>query len=222
MTAQERLFKHMCIFLSWENWREGRRVFSSYLDIDTTKDQCRLLNTTPLDCIAGYTMEDAVGDRDLKRMPQINLNFIDGFISRYCAIINSPKRLEHTRQENKLASVLCDLESDSMRENEDNKKISMEADENISQKYEEKQVREKKDRLRGIESCEYLDCYVLTFGMDHINNLKVKDIWVLLRYHFGLKRLKGIPKKVELLEAVDYPFQMDWGGPMQRVGGGWW
>ena len=39
--------------------------------------------------------------------------------------------------------------------------------------------------------------------MDHINNLKVKDIRALLCYHFGSERLKGIPKKVELVEAVN-------------------
>ena len=39
--------------------------------------------------------------------------------------------------------------------------------------------------LIGIESCEALVCSVLTFGMDHINNLKVKELQVLLCYHFG-------------------------------------
>ena len=61
---------------------------------------------------------------------------------------------------------------------------------------------------------------VLTFGMDHINILKVKEIWVLLRYHFGSERLKGIPKKVELVESVTDLFRRDWEGLMQRVGGG--
>ena len=58
------------------------------------------------------------------------------------------------------------------------------------------------DRLRGLESCEALVCSVLTFGMDHINNLKFKEILVLLRYHFGSEKLKEITKKVELVEAV--------------------
>ena len=62
---------------------------------------------------------------------------------------------------------------------------------------------------------------VLTIGMDHINNLKLKELRVLLRYHFGSERLKGSPKKVELVEAVTDLFQRDWEGLMQRVGGGW-
>ena len=51
---------------------------------------------------------------------------------------------------------------------------------------------------------------VLKFGMDHINNLKVKELWVLLRCHFGSERLKGTPKKVELVEAVTDLFRRDW------------
>ena len=48
---------------------------------------------------------------------------------------------------------------------------------------------------------------VLLFGMDHINNLKVKDLRVLLCYHFGSEKLKGRPKKVELVEYVRYFFE---------------
>ena len=87
----------------------GGSVISTYLDVDTTKDQCRLLNPAPLEYIAVYIMEDAVGERALKRLPQRRLNFIDGCISSYCSILNSPERLEQIRQVNKLASVLCDL-----------------------------------------------------------------------------------------------------------------
>ena len=120
--AQEKLFKYMCNFGSQAEWSKGRIVVSYYLDVDTTKYQCRLLNTTPLDCIAGYIMDDAVGERNLKRLPKIRLNFIDGSISSYCSILNSPKRLEQIRQAKKLASVLCDLESDCMREKEEKKR----------------------------------------------------------------------------------------------------
>ena len=61
-------------------------------------------------------MEDAVGNRSLKRTPQIRLNLIDGSISSYCSMINSLERLEQIRQAKHLASVLCDLESDHIRE----------------------------------------------------------------------------------------------------------
>ena len=67
----------------------------------------------------------------------------------------------------------------------------MESEENIRHKSEEKQVRGNKYRLRHLESCEALVCYILTFGMDHINNLKVKELWINIFYHFGLEILKG-------------------------------
>ena len=106
----------MCNFGSQAEWRKGRSVISSYLEVETTKDQCCLLNPTPLDCITGYTMEDSVGERALKRLPQRRLNFIDGSISIYCSIFNSPEQLEQIRKTKKLASVLCDFESDRIRE----------------------------------------------------------------------------------------------------------
>ena len=89
-----------------------------------------------------------------------------------------------------------------MREKEDNKKIAAEVEENRRHESEEKQVRENEHMIRGIESCEALVCYVLTIGMYHINNLKVKELRVFLRYHSGSERLKGVPKKAELVEDV--------------------
>ena len=68
-------------------------------------------------------------------MPHRRLNFIDVSISSYCDILNSPKRLEQTRQENKLASVLCDFESDCTREKGDKNKRATEAEENRRRKY---------------------------------------------------------------------------------------
>ena len=72
-------------------------------------------------------MEDALGDRDLKRLHQRRLNCIYGYISSYCLIINSPESLEQISQAKQLSSVLCDLESDRMRQKEEKKKIVMEA-----------------------------------------------------------------------------------------------
>ena len=86
-------------------------------------------------------MENAIVERALKRLPQRRLNFIDGSIYSYCSILNLPERLELISQANKLAYVLCDLESDQIRENEENKKRATEFEDNIRQKSEEKQVR---------------------------------------------------------------------------------
>ena len=78
--AHEKLFNHMCSFRAWEEWRNSRRSVSSYLDVDIRNDQDRLVNPTPLDCITGYTTEDDIGDRALKKLPHIRLKLIYGYI----------------------------------------------------------------------------------------------------------------------------------------------
>ena len=65
-------------------------------------------------------------------------------------------------------------------------------------------MKEDDKSLKGLETCEFLVRSFLAFGVDHINNLKVKELMVLLCCHFGSEKLKGIPKKVELVEAVTY------------------
>ena len=101
-----------------------------------------------------------------------------------------------------MESVLCNIESDRLGANEDRKKRLLEVDDQRKKKYEHNQVRDYDERLKGLDTCEVLVCSVLAFGMDHINNLKVKDLRVLLHYQFGSEKLKGSPKKVELLDAV--------------------
>ena len=78
----------------------------------------------------------------------------------------------------------------------------------------------KEDSLISLESCEALVISVLKLGMDHINNLRVKYIWVLLCYYLGLESLKWIPKKVERVEDVTDLFRREWEGITNRVGGG--
>ena len=96
----------------------------------------------------------------------------------------------------------------------------MKTEDQRKKKSEQKQMRYDDERLKGIETCELLVHSVLEFGTDHINNLKVKDLRVLLHYHFGSEKLKGIPKKVELVGAVKYIFRKDWDCLVQIWGGG--
>ena len=71
----------MCNFGAQVERRNGRIDVSYHLDVEISNNQYRLVNPSPLDCIAGYIMEDAIGDRDLKRPPQRRLNIIDVSIS---------------------------------------------------------------------------------------------------------------------------------------------
>ena len=49
-------------------------------------------------------------------------------------------------------------------------------EEEDKRKSEHNQMRDDDDRLKVLETCEVLVCSVLKFGMNHINNLKVKEI----------------------------------------------
>ena len=55
--------------------------------------------------------------------------------------------------------------------------------------------------------------------MDHINKLKVKELRVILCYHFWSESFKGSPKKVELVKTITDLFLRDCWVIMQRVGG---
>ena len=70
-------------------------------------------------------MKDAIGDRSLKRLPQQRLNLINGYISSYYYILNSPKRLRMINNNRTLASVLCDIESERLGAKEDRNKREM-------------------------------------------------------------------------------------------------
>ena len=69
-------------------------------------------------------------------------------------------------------------------------------------KSEQNQMRQINERSKGLHTCEVWVFSVLAFDMYRIKNLKVKQLMVLLRHPFRSEIFKGIPKKVELVEAV--------------------
>ena len=79
----------------------------------------------------------------------------------------------------------------------------MDVDEHRKKKYETKQVREDYERLNGFDTCEVVVRSFLEFGMNHINNLTVKELRVLLSCHFGSETFNGSPNKVELVGSVN-------------------
>ena len=82
----------------------------------------------------------------------------------------------------------------------------MEAEDHRKNKSEHNHMRDNKERLKFLETCEVLVHSVFVFGMDHINKLKVKDLRFFPFYHFGSGNLKRIPNKVELVGAVKHFF----------------
>ena len=89
------------------------------------------------------------------------------------------------KQAKELAYVLCNIDSDHLGAKEDRKKRETEEDYQRKKKSEQKQMKEYDYRSKVIGICEVLVHSVRLFGMDHINNLKVKDIMVLFCYNLG-------------------------------------
>ena len=67
----------MCNFGAWEEWRIRRIYDIYYLDVDTIKDQDRLINSKYLDYIKVYIMEDYVGYKYLNKIPNQRMNLVD-------------------------------------------------------------------------------------------------------------------------------------------------
>ena len=80
----------------------------------------------------------------------------------------------------------------------------------MKKKSEQNYIRDYDDRLNSFDTCEVLVHQVLAFGMDHINNLKLKETRVMLHYHSGSENFKGGPNKVELVEAITDFLINDW------------
>ena len=95
----------------------------------------------------------------------------------------------------------------------------MEAEGQRKKKSEQKQIRDDDNRLKDIDTCEVLVRSILAFGMDHSNNLKVKDLRVLLHYHFGSEKLKGSQIKWNLWGVLNVLESI--GTVLCRYGGGW-
>ena len=96
-------------------------------------------------------------------------------------------------KKNDLASVLGDMNPGRIGENDNRKKGAMEADYQRINESKHNQMREDNERSKGLENCEVLVCLVLAFVVNCINNIKFKDLRVLLRYHFRSEKLKGGP-----------------------------
>ena len=85
----------------------------------------------------------------------------------------------------------------------------MESGYHMNRKSEQKQRGEYEERSGGLQTCEFLIDSILEFVVNHINILKLKDIRVLLCYHFISKNLKGVPNKLNTVESIIRVFRKD-------------
>ena len=80
INSNNNVLNNICTFGAWAECRSERISLSSYLDVNSRKDKLRLIKPTSLECIAGYTIDYAVGYRALKKIPKIKLNLFYGYI----------------------------------------------------------------------------------------------------------------------------------------------
>ena len=62
-------------------------------------------------------MEDSASGGYLNNLHRMRMNLIGGYISSYCSILNSLKQIDMIKQNNELADILGDIESNCLREN---------------------------------------------------------------------------------------------------------
>ena len=128
------------------------------------------------------------------------MNLTDGSISSYCYILNPAEHLDMINQSNELAAVTSDIESDSIGSKENNNKIMIEVYGQRKNKAKQNKMMKDDKTSKCLHTWKFLVCQVFVFGMDHINNLKVKYFRVIILYRFRSEKLKGRSNKVELVE----------------------
>ena len=79
---------------------------------------------------------------------------------------------------------------------------------------------EDKERSKYIQTSMVWVFSLLLLSMDNIKNLKLKGLKVVICYHFRSEKLKGVPNKLELAEAVTDMFLKDYVLVVHRKGGG--
>ena len=111
LKAQEKLFKLIWNVGARSAWKGGVRIVSDALDVETTADNLRILNPSPLDTIIGYIMQDTKGEGARENPPHRRLNIIAVSLNSYCVHLNSLARMDLVLQANDLAAVLTDMEN---------------------------------------------------------------------------------------------------------------
>ena len=78
----------------------------------------------------------------------------------------------------------------------------MDTEDHRKQKYEKTRIGRTTRGSKVLIFVKFWFFSVFKFGMDYINKLKVKELGVLLHYHFGSEKLKEVPKKLEIVKDV--------------------
>ena len=205
VSTQKKLFAHTVQFQNRTNYDKETLCVSDYLDVEVTSDQQRLLNPTVLDTFAGFILKDFQGQGAKKRLPQRNLNLIDGHVSAHCSVLNSEERMNHIRISNEVAAVLGDIHTDRTQEKEKNSVRKEQEEAEKEQRRIARLEKEKEAQENGLEQCKKMMEELAQKGSAHIKTYTVANLKDLLRYKFksDVYKQQGIKKAVLADEAIE-------------------
>ena len=97
---------------------------SSYLDLEVTSDQVKLLNPTARHVQIGAIIDQCVGVMTKKVLAKRRIDMASGNISSYARVLNGPHQLEKIQTFNELAATMTTLkkERDQAREEASSRK----------------------------------------------------------------------------------------------------
>jgi hypothetical protein len=130
-------------------------------------------------------MEDTKGEGARKRLPTRRLNMIDGNISSWCLVLNSPERLELIRQANELAKVLGELEEDCLREKEEKQRKALEEEKKKQECKEEKREKELQEREEALKTLPPLVDWLKLNGPSEIPKFTVPNLCMIICFVFN-------------------------------------
>ena len=70
---------------------------SSYLDLEVTPDQVKLLNPTAHHVQIGAILDQCVGESSKKVIAKRRIDMVSGNVSSYARVLNGPHQLEKIR-----------------------------------------------------------------------------------------------------------------------------
>jgi hypothetical protein len=122
---QKQLFDHFTNFAARSHWKNGDEELqpSTWLNLDITDDQRRLLAPKPKDVVRGAILNDTMGEGAKKKLAKRRINFWDGNISSYSRVLNSEEQLSNMKEVNELTAVLGEIRAENEQERESRAKL---------------------------------------------------------------------------------------------------
>lgn len=193
-SLQKEFFDHICNTVARQHagkkkmmeYKESSCLLpSSYTLAEVRVEQHDLLNPTPRTCFLGYVMDDAVGEKAVRKIAKRKLDMMTGNIAQWTQHVTSTENLELLKEATTLSERLAILSAEALEEKEERRKekemeARAKAQKEKEKALEEQNKKEKATKQNEIDMAKGLE-YVLK-----LNNDRRKEI---LHYEFG------VPKK---------------------------